>query len=572
MKRLRDFSKDWKNQSQYISWLFHYSKPYLPKITLLLILNTAGSLFTIAMAVISKKIIDSATDGGIVQKDIFLYIIIILLTISITAFNSLMSIVINEKFSFGIRKQVYEKIMHSHWRDVKKYHTGDLVTRLTSDAGNIAEGIVTVIPTIFRLIIEVFATFFTLFHYQPMLAIFAMLMSPIVSLVCFVLGRKLKGLQIKVQESEAAYRSFIQESLSNLLIVKSFANEDYATDRLVQLRNERFYWVFKQNRLNTATSAIMSLSFNLGYIGAFSLGALLLSAKTITYGTMSLFLTLVNRIQAPIMSLAQYVPKVVSIIASTERVIELQNISSEERQEKQIKPYNIGMKISDVSFGYSDENVLNGVSLSIQPGEFVGIVGRSGIGKTTLIHLIMAFMSQAEGNISFFNVWGEDESANSASREFISYVPQGNTLFSGTIRENIRMGKLDATEEEMMNALKMASGYDFVMELPNGIDTVIGERGHGISEGQAQRIAIARAFVRNAPFLILDEATSALDENTELAVLKGLQDLKPRPTCLLITHRRTALSYCDREISIDHKKIVEQDQQMVEDDPEEEII
>ena len=189
----------------------------------------------------------------------------------------------------------------------------------------------------------------------------------------------------------------------------------------------------------------------------------------------------------------------------------------------------------------------------------MAIIGESGIGKTTLIRLMMSFMSNYRGNITYFNQAGEQEKANAGSREFIAYVPQGNTLFSGTIRENIRMGNLEASEEEIFQALRMAAAYDFVMELPEGLDTIIGERGHGLSEGQAQRIAIARAFVRRAPFLILDEATSALDEKTELSVLQGLQELQPKPTCLIITHRRSILTYCDREIRIQDKRILEQE-------------
>lgn len=556
MDKLINLLRNWKNNSGYFTWLFMYSKPHLPRIILLLLLDLIASLLGVAMAVISKEIIDSATSGGRIKGAIGLYIAIILVSILISALTSLLSIVVNEKFSFGIRKQVYEKIIKSHWMEISKYHTGDLLTRLTSDAGNIADGIVNVIPTIFRLIIELLVTFFTLFYYQPMLAVFALFISPVIAVVCFIISRKLKVLQLMVQESEAEYRSFMQESLSNLLVVKSFANEEYAAQRLSELRDKRFFWVFKKNRLNIASFSMMSLAFNLGYIAAYAFGAIQLSKKAITYGTMSVFLTLVNRIQSPILSLGEYLPRIITILASVERIIEVQNIKMEEKAEPSIDVNRIGINILDLSFGYTEDTVLDRVSVSIKPGEFVAIVGKSGIGKTTLIRLIMSFMSNIQGNIEFYNDFGEKIRANAGAREFISYVPQGNTLFSGTIRENIRMGRLDATEEEMVKALKMAVAYEFVRNLPKGLDTMIGERGHGLSEGQAQRIAIARALVRNAPFLILDEATSSLDERTELAVLKGLQNLNPRPTCLIITHRRSVLAYCDREIRIDNKKIV----------------
>ncbi|WP_455718319.1 ABC transporter ATP-binding protein [Anaerosporobacter sp.] len=541
-----------------MAWLISYSKPYIPKIALLLSLDLVATLVTVVLAVVTKDIIDSATNGGAIVQSLVIYIVMLFGSQLITVISSMISVVINEKFSFGIRKQVYEKIMNSHWMDVKKYHTGDLVTRLSSDAGNVADGIVTVIPTIFRLIIELVATFFTLFYYEPRLAIFALSIAPIVAVVCFLLGRKLKVLQVKVQETESAYRSFMQESLSNLLVVKAFANEQYSTDKLVELRDERFYWVLKKSKMGIISSTIMSISFQLGYIAAFAFGAIQLSRKVITYGTMSVFLTLVNRIQAPVMSLAQYVPKVVNILASAGRIIEIQDIPMEEKLENHIEAENIGININNLTFGYTEEEVLEGANIQIRPGEFVAIVGESGIGKTTLVRLIMSFMSEVGGCIEFNNSLGQVEKANAGTRNFISYVPQGNTLFSGTIRENVRMGRLDCTEEEIVEALTMASGYEFVSELPNGLDTVIGESGHGISEGQAQRIAIARALVRKAPFLILDEATSSLDEKTELSVLQGIQNISPRPTCLLITHRRSVLKYCDREICIYEKKIFEQ--------------
>lgn len=557
MNKLKRLWNDRGNQYQYAKWLMQYAKPYLGRISLTMILDLLVTVSTLVMVQISKEIIDNATIHNSFVSLVVIYIAIMLGVQMLDVISALLSTMLNERFSFGIRKQIYEKIINSHWMDVKKYHTGDLMTRLTSDAGNIADGIVGTIPSIIQLAVELILVFFTLFAYSRLLAVFALMVAPVAALSSWWLGKKLKKLQIKVQESEASYRSFLQESLANLLIVKAFANEEYATDRLVELRENRFYWVFKKTKMGLVSSTVMSLSFQLGYIAAFTYGVLQISRQVITYGTMSVFLTLVNRVQSPVMGLAQQIPRVVSILASAGRIMELQNLPLEEKLPEGMDADEVGVKVEHLTFGYANDTVLEDVSFQIQPGEFVAIIGESGIGKTTLVRIIMSFMSNIQGKVTFYNNNGEEERANAGSRSFIAYVPQGNTLFSGTIRENIRMGKLDATDEEMWEALRLSSGYEFVQELPQGLDTVIGERGHGLSEGQAQRIAIARAFIRKAPFLVLDEATSALDEGTELSVLKGLQQLQPRPTCLIITHRQSILKYCDREIKIEQKRTVE---------------
>lgn len=549
---------DRQNQTKYVQWLFAYTKPYLPRIILIMLMNLATTGLGLGMTLISKKIIDDAGLGQNVWILLIAYLLIVVVMQGIDVIVSLISTMLDERFSFGIRKQLYEKIIASHWLDVKKYHTGDLMTRLTSDAGNIANGVIWVIPDIIKLMLELVMVFFTLFYFSPFLAILALMVAPVSALICFWFGRKLKKLQLKVQESEASYRSFLQESMANLLIVKAFRNEEYSVNRLTQLREERFYWVYKKTKFGLVSSTTMSMAFQIGYIAAFSYGAIQMSRQLITYGTMSVFLTLVNRVQSPIMQLAQQIPKVVSIIASAGRVMELENIPKEEEVTKHELTDQIGVNVAHLSFGYvAEEPVFTDTGLNIKPGEFVAIIGESGIGKTTLIRLLMSFMSVDEGDIFYKDNSGKKEKSNAASRDFISYVPQGNTLFSGTIRENIRMGKLDATEEEYLEALKMAAAYDFVMDLPQGIDTVIGERGHGISEGQAQRIAIARALIKKAPFLILDEATSSLDPKTELNVLDGIKNLTPRPTCLLVTHRLSVLPYCDRQIKIEEGKILD---------------
>ena len=556
--RLKHYWSKRDNANKYLKWVLGYTKPFVPQLSLLLFFDLIATLTSVGMAIIGKELIDKASGGKLSElwSIIIIYVVIIFVNQALSVIGELISVVVYEKFGFGIRKKVYRRILDTSWLDISKYHTGDLMTRLTSDVGSVSDGISRTVPTIIKLIVELIVTFVTLAYYDLRLAIFALLVAPFAMVASLWLGRKLKYLTIKVQQTESKYRSFMQESLANILIEKSFCLEDYSEERLTKLRDERIYWVLKKNRTNLFASTVMGLSFQAGYIVAFVWGAICIARGSITYGTMTVFLTLVNRIQAPIMGLAQMVPRVIGMLASAGRIIELQNLPKEEYLGRTIKPEHIGVKVSNISFGYTDELVFDGADIEFKPGEFTAIVGKSGIGKTTLVRLIMSFTNKMKGNIQFYNEDGESMSASPDARQFIAYVPQGNTLFSGTIRENILMGKKDATEEEIQEALESSAAWDFVKDFPDGVDTVIGEKGVGISEGQAQRIAIARALVRRAPFLILDEATSSLDESTELRVLEGIRKWNPSPTCLLITHRRSVLAYCDREIVISDKKMM----------------
>jgi len=272
---------------------------------------------------------------------------------------------------------------------------------------------------------------------------------------------------------------------------------------------------------------------------------------------MSVFLTLVSQIQSPIVGLSSLLPQVVSIFTSTNRIIEIGETTSEDMSTDDLEPGALGLEVKNVSFSYEDDEILRDASLLIKPGEFVSMMGSSGIGKTTFIRLLMSYVQPNVGTLELFDKNGKRSLIRAGSREYMSYVPQGNTLISGTIIENIRLSDPEITEDEVWELLKVVAVDDFVGSSSHGLNTLIGERGLGLSEGQAQRIAIARALAKKAPLLILDEATSALDEETELAVLQHLKDNAKGITCILITHRTSVLKFCDRCIRIDNKQIIE---------------
>lgn len=558
MSRFIEFTKDWKNQSRYGKWLWKYTKPYIPYLLFNMLLSLVYSGITIGLAVLCQKIIDIATAGGALTKTILLYVMIIVVWQIVSTLSTLICTLVDEKFSFGIRKQVYDKILNSLWLDISKYRNGDIITRMTSDTSRIADGIAGVVPSIITYGFQAVATFVTLYIYSRELALFTIIIAPIAVIIGWLLGRRLKNLEEKVMETESDYRSFMHESIGNLMIIKSFGDEKYASEELTRLRKNRFFWVFKKAKMNMAASVVMSGSFQLAYVVAFAWGAIGISNGTVSFGTMTVFLTLINKVQEPIANLASSIPAIVSVFASAGRVMEIQNIPEEEKNPIPDMGKEIGINIENMTFSYvAGEKIFDNASLKINSGEFVAIVGTSGIGKTTLLRLIMSFLQCNEGKIEFFNKEGVTVNTQAACREFISYVPQGNTLLSGTIYENVLRGKRDATREQVIEALKKADAWSFVEKLEDGLDTKVGEKGYGLSEGQAQRIAIARAIIKNAPILILDEATSALDEKTELEVLESIKSITPSPTCVLVTHRLSVLKYCEKKIEICQKCIVE---------------
>ena len=547
-----------------IKWILSHAKPVIPFLIFTTVISSASSLISVYNTLISKSLIDSAI-GGNTSEVIKYLIIMISITLGmmlLSPITSLLSTHASTKLNQSIQKKLFEHIEYSNWLEQSKFHSVSLLTRITSDVATISSTLLSTIPNIISILVTLLASFSTLIYLAPSIAIIAVFIGPFLVLVSRYFSKKLKDLYKKAQEEDVKYRAFIQESVQNIMIVKTFCMEKINMNRLVQIQDNKYKIAMKNTKLSSMTGLAMSLCSNLAYFTIFCWGALNISTGVTTYGTFTAMLQLYSKVQYPFSSLAAMFPGLISTIAAAERLIELEAIPLEKSSETEIIDFtNPEIAFENVSFEYKKGNkIINDVNLTIPYGETIAFVGPSGEGKTTLIRLILSLINPSSGKV-YLKENNKEDTFNRDYRNLISYVPQGNTLFSGTIEDNLRYGNFEATEEEIYEALKNACALDFVNVLEDGIKTVIGEKATGISEGQAQRIAIARSFLRKKPILILDEATSALDPETEVKVLKAVKALSHKPTCIIITHRPSALNICHRIIRLEkgHLKEVSKD-------------
>ena len=537
-----------------IKWILSHAKPVIPFLIFTTVISSASSLISVYNTLISKSLIDNAIGGNTSQVIKYL-IIMISITLGMMLLNpitSLLSTHASTKLNQNIQNKMFEHIEYSSWLEQSKFHSVSLLTRITSDVATISSTLLSTIPNIISILVTLLASFSTLIYLAPSIAIIAIFIGPFLVLVSRYFSKKLKDLYKKAQEEDVKYRAFIQESVQNIMIVKTFCMEKINMDRLIQIQNNKYNIAMKNTKLSAMTGLAMSLCSNLAYFTIFCWGALNISTGVTTYGTFTAMLQLYGKVQSPFSSLASMFPGLISTSAAAERLMELEEIPLEKSSEKEVIDFiNPEITFEDVSFEYKKgTKIINDINLTIPYGETIAFVGPSGEGKTTLIRLILALINPSSGKV-YLKENNKKDSFNRDYRNLISYVPQGNTLFSGTIEDNLRYGNFEATEEEIYEALKNACALDFVNELENGIETVIGEKATGISEGQAQRLAIARSFLRKKPILILDEATSALDPETEVSVLKSVKSLPHKPTCIIITHRPSALNICHRIIRLE---------------------
>lgn len=528
------------------------TKPFYKNIVGIFFISFFSLCVSYVSTIIGKYVVDDATTGLIDFKNMAYMGVATVVSILVSAGSRLLGDYIGENFSFGLRCKMYDNIQRSVWLKVQKLHTGDLLTRLTGDITILSGGLISMLPQVILVAFQLIISFAILFHYDKSMAVIAVVIGPLGTLFSVLLRKKYKHYQLKLRESESEYRSFIQESLYNLTLTKTFRLEESNNKKIQSFRKERLRLVFNSTRLSVIMNSASKLVYSIGYVVAFCWGAYRISNGMITYGTLTVFITLVSQVQSSIGGILGIIPQIYSMLISGKRVYEIAELEKEEYGEEKPVPKGIDVSVKDVSFAYEDEAVLKNISFEIKRGSKVGIIGHSGSGKTTLNRLLLGLVKPNSGSIVYSFGNGEEELAGTDSRRFISYVPQGNTLISGTIADNLRIGNENATEEMMIESLKTVDAWDFVRRLPDGIDTVLFEKSGGLSEGQAQRIAIARALIAEKPILILDESTSALDEKTESVVLNNITECYGEVTCFIITHRTSMLKYCDRVIKIEN--------------------
>lgn len=554
-----DFIDDWK-------WIFSYSAKYKWIIVYYTVMGLVSSTLGLVSSVIGKYLIDIIT-GYQYSK---LWILIVAMVGS-TAFSLITSSIVGRislKISIyvnnDIQTDIFNKIIDADWQQVSTYQNGDLLNRFNSDVSTISGNAISWVPNVIVNLYSFLATFFVILHYDITMALFAFISAPVLLLVSRRVMKKLREYKKRVQEMNSGMMSFETEAFYNFDSIKSFGVTGHYSEELKS-------WQKKYKDYNLDYN-LYSIKMNIGMTGlstgvglaAFGYCLFRMWTGDISYGTMTLFLGQSSKLSSGFSTLISIFPSMISSAVSAHRIREIVDLPKEihdpESLEK-MKPLaseGFTVRMRSVKFAYRDkDDVIINSDFVAKPNEIVAVVGPSGQGKTTMLRLILGLIHPQQGETFLEAADGTAYSMNADLREFFSYVPQGNTLVSGTIADNLRVIKKDASDEELIEALKISCAWEFIEKLEDGINSKLGERGRGFSEGQAQRIAIARAVLRDAPIMLLDEATSALDADTERRVLRNIIKQHPNKTCIVSTHRPSVLGMCQRIYRVVDRQITE---------------
>lgn len=515
------------------------------------ILNTIIGLFEVVVSLASvwavKRAIDIASHNQ--EGDVLLAVAVmaglIMLAYLLSAASTWVRNVLGTKAQNRMQRAMLGRILRSEWRGREAMHTGDVMNRLEQDVNTVVTFVAETLPNAVAIFALFMGAFWFLYSMDHSLALLILIVFPAFLILSKVYVRRMRQLSREVRDSDSLVQSILQESVQHRTLVKTLESEDLMICRLDNEQSTLQRKVERRTWFTMGSNLIVNIGFAAGYLLAFAWSALRMYGGSLTFGGMTAFLQLVNKIQNPARSLSRLAPQFVQVFTAAERLMLFEDIPLEEQGDPIRLSGVCGVRLDDVSYYYDDDRhkvIINHMTHDFRPGTCTAIIGETGSGKTTLIRLVLALIRPTEGSVTLYGDSGT-AIASPLTRCNILYVPQGNTMISGSIRDNLLMGNENATDSEMYEALDTACA-DFVRNLPDGLDTVCSEGGGGLSEGQAQRVCIARALLRNSSILILDEATSALDPATEKMLLDNLLRHK-RHTVIFVTHRLSVLDYCD---------------------------
>lgn len=536
-----------------VKWLWKNSEGARKQAVANTLIGTLDVVCQLLWVLACKHAIDIAT--GVEQGSLAITGIVIgslmLIEILSRGISRWIHAVIGTKVRNGMRLKIFARLLRGDWMGLQKHHTGDLTNRLEGDVNSITSLITEVIPSTLVVIVQLIASFALLFWMSPILALSITVVLPACLFVSRFYVRKMRMFNRDVRDSDSKIQSVLQESLQHKELIKTLEQNSSTEKQLTELQKQLHSQVANRTKFSLGAFSLIQLGFAVGYLIAFMWGAAGLKEGLITFGTMTAYLQLVGLIQRPTMDLSKFVPGIVSSLTAAERLYELEDIPLEKQGDAIMLDGTAGVRFNGVTFRYTEESrlILDNFSYDFPPNSSTAIVGETGAGKSTLIRLLVALINPNCGEIELYNGKESHKSSTLTRRNFV-YIPQGNTLVSGTVRDNLLMGNPNATDEDMRNALHIACA-DYVFEMPDGIDSEITERGGGLSEGQAQRIAVARSILRPGSILILDEVTSALDEETEQEMLRRLTQSQIGKTLIFVTHRPAIMQYCNQVLRIE---------------------
>lgn len=535
-------------------WMYRQTSGYRIPVSASVLLGVIRIAASLSFIWISKEMIDMAvrSDGSLAK-----YALLLVSALVVEILCSVAQGYINVRAEAGIRNslrsRVFDRALNARWNGKERWHTGDVVNRLEEDVRVIADTLCHLVPGALVTMVQLVAAFVFLWTMNPVLAWVILCILPVFMALAAIMARRIKKLTTEIRKSDSQVQSVLQESLQRRIVIMALGRMEYVMNRLVTAQDTLMNKVMKRNKFSMSSRAAMMAGFGTGYLTAFIWGVHRMQDGVVTFGMLSAFLQLVGQIQRPTADMSRRLPAMIHAMASAERLMEIYDAEQEDIPSTDNAPAFIpdGIRLEDVTFGYPDANrkIFRNFTHDFRPGTSTAIMGETGAGKSTMMRLMLGLLKAENGNVILYAEDGSCADASARFRSGIVYVPQGNSLLSATIRENLIGGKKNLSDDAIRNALFMAAA-EFVYDLPDGLDTKCGEGGEGLSEGQAQRIAIARALLSEGRIMLLDEFTSALDAETESKLMDRLTENYTGKTLVFITHRKEIAERCENVVYV----------------------